>query len=73
MGPLSRRKAAQHADTPIIDFGPYAGWRIGEVAERDPDYLRWLSRHSSGVRFQGAIRDALPRDPQVGRPGAFVR
>jgi curved DNA-binding protein CbpA len=74
LGPLSRRKAAaEHADTPVIDFGLYAGWRIGEVAQHDPDYLRWLSRHSSGVRFQDAIRRALPRDPHVGRPGAFVR
>jgi curved DNA-binding protein CbpA len=38
-----------------IDFGRYAGYTLGEILRRDPDYLRWLARHSSGVRYRGAI------------------
>jgi DnaJ-class molecular chaperone len=38
-----------------LDFGRYAGWTLGEVARQDPDYLRWLSRHSSGIRYRAGI------------------
>lgn len=38
-----------------LDFGRYAGWTLGELARQDPDYLRWLSRHSSGIRYRGGI------------------
>jgi curved DNA-binding protein CbpA len=51
----------------VIDFGRYAGWRITDVARQDPDYLRWLSRHSTGVRFREAIARSLPGDPELGR------
>jgi curved DNA-binding protein CbpA len=51
----------------IIDFGRYAGWNIGELARHDPDYLRWLSRHSSGIRFREAIARALPFEPDLMR------
>ena len=39
----------------VLDFGRYAGWTLGELARQDPDYLRWLSRHSSGLRYRSAI------------------
>jgi DnaJ-class molecular chaperone len=39
----------------VLDFGRYAGWTLGELARQDPDYLRWLARHSSGIRYRGAI------------------
>jgi curved DNA-binding protein CbpA len=38
-----------------LDFGRYAGWTLGELARQDPDYLRWLSRHSSGIRYRSGI------------------
>lgn len=38
-----------------IDFGRYAGHSLGELVRSDPDYLRWLARHSSGVRYRRAI------------------
>ena len=38
-----------------LDFGRYAGYTLGEILRRDPDYLRWLARHSSGVRYRRAI------------------
>jgi curved DNA-binding protein CbpA len=46
-----------------IDFGRYTGWTIDQLARQDPEYLRWLSRHSSGVRFRRAIEEALAKIP----------
>ena len=42
-----------------LDFGRYEGWRLRELARRDPDYLRWLARHSSGIRYRTAIEQVL--------------
>lgn len=49
------------AETPAaaIDFGRYTGWTIAQLARHDPDYLRWLSRHSSGIRYRHQIEEAL--------------
>ncbi len=55
------------AEPVLLDFGRYAGWRISDLARHDPDYLRWLSRHSSGLRFREAIARALPREPDLTR------
>jgi curved DNA-binding protein CbpA len=38
-----------------LDFGRYQGWTLGEVVQRDPDYLDWLRRHASGARYRDAI------------------
>jgi curved DNA-binding protein CbpA len=43
----------------VLDFGRYSGWTIRRLAREDPDYLRWLSRHSSGIRFRREIEVAL--------------
>ena len=51
----------------VLDFGRYAGWRIADLARHDPDYLRWLCRHSSGLRFREAIARVLPREPDLDR------
>jgi curved DNA-binding protein CbpA len=56
----------------VLDFGRYQGWTIADLARRDPDYLRWLSRHSSGIRFRSAIADALPKDPDLNRNRSSV-
>lgn len=59
----SRPAAAATRDgSPVLDFGRYEGWSIADLARRDPDYLRWLARHSSGIRYRSAITAALPRD-----------
>jgi hypothetical protein len=39
----------------MLEFGRYAGWTLGAIARQDPEYLLWLSRHSSGIRYRGAI------------------
>jgi len=46
-------------DPAILDFGHYAGRSIEELAEIDPDYLRWLERHPSGVRYRSEIQRVL--------------
>lgn len=43
-----------------LTFGRYSGWTLSQVARFDVDYLRWLSRHSSGVRFKNEV-DVLLR------------
>jgi DnaJ-class molecular chaperone len=45
------------ADT--VDFGRYAGWTIAQLARHDPEYLRWLSRQSAGVRYRERIAKEL--------------
>ncbi len=47
-----------------IDFGRYEGWSLADILAADPDYLRWLSRHSSGVRYRGAILRLLAEREQ---------
>jgi hypothetical protein len=42
-----------------LTFGRYAGWTLSQVARFDVDYLRWLSRHSSGIRFKTEIDTLL--------------
>lgn len=47
----------------VVDFGRYQGWTIRAIARQDPDYLRWLSRHSAGMRFRSEITAALASTP----------
>jgi hypothetical protein len=46
-------------DPSRLDFGHYAGRTIEELASEDPDYLRWLERHPSGVRYRHEIQRVL--------------
>jgi len=46
-------------DPEMLDFGRYQGWTITQLARQDPDYLRWLSRHSSGIRYRARIEKVL--------------
>jgi hypothetical protein len=47
----------------VLDFGHYAGATIVELAEIDPDYLRWLERVPVGARYRAEIRRVLDRRP----------
>lgn len=58
-------------DVRIIDFGHYAGRSIAELANEDPDYLRWLARHPSGVRYRAEIARVI--DSAVPQPGDWQR
>jgi curved DNA-binding protein CbpA len=42
-----------------LDFGRYAGWTLRDIVRQDEAYLRWLARHSSGIRFRGEIAKLL--------------
>lgn len=46
-------------DATRLDFGHHAGRSIQELAEAEPDYLRWLARHPSGVRYRAEIARVL--------------
>jgi len=61
--PLTERvqagKNGEHVASLTIEFGRYAGWTLGAIARQDPEYLMWLSRHSSGIRYRSAILGLL--------------
>ncbi|MEP6681486.1 MAG: DnaJ domain-containing protein [Chloroflexota bacterium] len=59
----SQRGKDGDAGNQFLDFGRYKGWSIAQLAQRDPDYLRWLSRHSSGIRYRRPIEEALRKVP----------
>ncbi len=56
-------ESAKRPAPDVLDFGRYAGWSLGDLARHDPNYLRWLSRHSSGIRYRQRI-DQLLAVPQ---------
>jgi hypothetical protein len=49
----------------VVDFGRYQGWTLKDLAKHDPDYLRWLSRSSGGVRYRNQIHDLLPDEREA--------
>ena len=65
VGPGHESPAHASFDAGRIDFGHYAGQTIQELAERDPDYLRWLARHPSGARYRAEIERILGPLPMV--------
>ena len=44
-----------------LEFGRYTGWTLRDLARHDPDYLRWLSRHASGLRYRTEIYQIFGR------------
>jgi hypothetical protein len=57
--PVGPGAAESTFDPTRLDFGHYAGHTIEELAATDPDYLRWLERHASGVRYRAEIHRVL--------------
>lgn len=65
----------------VMNFGRYGGWSLGEIAQRDLEYLEWLDRMPIGrpyrteidvlLRAAGRRRAAQPDAP--GRRGLFRR
>ena len=58
-------------DASRLDFGHHAGRTIQELADVDPDYLRWLARHPSGGRYRAEIGRVL--ESAVPHPGDWQR
>ncbi len=55
---------------PVLDFGRYAGWSLGDLAQHDPDYLEWLVRTPIGHRFRADVDTLLrPVDAAAPTPG----
>jgi DnaJ-class molecular chaperone len=75
--PWARQAAAQAAAPPagssVLDFGRYFGWTLGDLAREDPDYLRWLARHSAGFRYRDEIHRLLPEDAAMHRRAKAMR
>jgi curved DNA-binding protein CbpA len=42
-----------------LESGRYAGWTLKDLASHDIDYLKWLARHSSGLRYRREITQIL--------------
>jgi hypothetical protein len=57
--PVGPGPASSSFDPTRLDFGHYAGHSLEELAQSDPDYLRWLERHASGVRYRAEIHRVL--------------
>ena len=43
----------------VLSFGRYSGWSLRDLARHDPDYILWLSRHVSGIRYRTEIYGIL--------------
>lgn len=48
-----------HIGSTVLDFGRFAGMSLRDIAKDDTEYLRWLTRHSSGIRFRSEIEKLL--------------
>jgi len=57
--PASAPPPSSAAPGSVLNFGRYVGWSLRDLARRDPDYLLWLSRHSSGIRYRTEIYGIL--------------
>jgi curved DNA-binding protein CbpA len=55
----ARSPSAPNREPDTLDFGRYAGWSLTQLATQDPEYLMWLSRHSSGIRYRRRIEQLL--------------
>jgi curved DNA-binding protein CbpA len=60
----ARAAARAPAQKDVLDFGRYEGLSLADIARHDPDYLRWLSRHSSGIRYRQRIEELLTKSQQ---------
>jgi curved DNA-binding protein CbpA len=58
-GPRGSGDPRASMGTTVLDFGRYAGSTLLDIARQDAEYLRWLSRHSSGIRFRNEIERVL--------------
>ncbi|MDQ3128726.1 MAG: hypothetical protein M3Q66_09790, partial [Chloroflexota bacterium] len=52
---------------PVLQFGIFAGWSIGEIARRDPGYLAWLAERTEGQPHLAAIEALLAPMRAAGR------
>ena len=58
-GRAERPRPANSDSTSTLDFGRYSGWSLGQLVEKDPDYLEWLTRTSIGRRLTPEVKTLL--------------
>jgi hypothetical protein len=62
-----------HPSGPVLDFGIYAGWSLGEIARRDRGYLMWLRDRAEARSIRSEVlrlidpNGAEPEEPRRGR------
>ncbi|HXI46873.1 MAG TPA: DnaJ domain-containing protein [Candidatus Acidoferrales bacterium] len=76
--PINAGPPPGHGFGPVLTFGRYAGWTIGEVALEDPEFLRWLRNVPNGRGLRrdiDAVFAELQARPRTlgGRRPAFSR
>ena len=49
---------------PVLDFGIFAGWSLGEISRRDRGYLQWLVHRPEGKAFSEEIVRLLDPDAE---------
>lgn len=62
-----------NASGPVLTFGRYAGWSLGEIARRDVGYLEWLDRMPIGRPFREPIDAILRANGRRRSPAAEAR
>jgi DnaJ-class molecular chaperone len=45
----------------VVTFGRYQGWTLGQIKRRDPEFLEWFARTTSGHRYREEIAQILRR------------
>ena len=65
VGAAPARSLAPKDASPVLDFGRYQGWSLGDVANVDDDYLEWLMRTPAGRHLQADIKHVLSRRAQA--------
>lgn len=55
----STRRGTPAKPEMVLPHGRYAGWTLEQLVRHDPDYLRWLARHTSGLRYRTEIARLL--------------
>ena len=54
-----RPRPANRDSSSTLDFGRYAGWSLGQLVDKDPEYLEWMARTSIGRRLSAEVKTLL--------------
>ena len=57
----------------VLDYGRFQGWSLGQLAQHEPKYLRWLARTPSGRPFRADIETLLGDEPAADPAGRVAR
>jgi hypothetical protein len=52
---------------PVLDFGRYRGWSLGQIAAHDRDFLLWLERSPTGRQYRAEIAQILGERAEADR------